>query len=219
MGELRRDERAISAEPALDTLNQCLWLADERVELTPKAYALLLYLAERPGRLVTKDELLERLWAGTVVTDGVLKVCVRELRVALRDDARSPRWIETRHRRGYAFLRELPRRTSAASAARPAADAPAPEGASLFVGREAELEELRRARERAPPGERGIGFVGGSLEYRYCVAEKLLTFGLHRAPRSQEQCALDELLGDGDRSLHDMAVDAFLASLRLTEAP
>ena len=162
MGELRRDERAISAEPALDTLNQCLWLADERVELTPKAYALLLYLAERPGRLVTKDELLERLWAGTVVTDGVLKVCVRELRVALRDDARSPRWIETRHRRGYAFLRELPRRTSAASAARPAADAPAPEGASLFVGREAELEELRRALERAHQGERGIVFVGGS---------------------------------------------------------
>src|SRR5204862_7240696 len=95
--------------PRLDVANQCLWFGSERVALTPKAYGLLVYLAERPRRLVTKRELLDRLWTGTIVTDGVLKVCVRELRIALGDDARTPRWIETHHRRGYAFLQELPR--------------------------------------------------------------------------------------------------------------
>src|SRR5215510_6539296 len=102
MNTEREPENAV--QPCLDTVDQCLWYGERRVALTPKAYSLLVYLAERPGRLVTKDELLDAVWSGAVVTDGVLKVCVRELRIALRDDARSPSWIETRHRRGYALL-------------------------------------------------------------------------------------------------------------------
>ncbi len=148
-----------SADPRLDTANQCLWIGGERVALTPKAYALLLYLAERPRRLVTKEELLDRLWAGTVVTDGVLKVCVRELRVALRDDARAPHWIETRHRRGYAFLRDLARH---GEEGRASSSALPDEGASPFVGREAELGEIGRALERALAGQRGVVFVSGA---------------------------------------------------------
>jgi DNA-binding winged helix-turn-helix (wHTH) protein len=143
------------AEPRLDETNQCLWSGGQRIDLTPKAYSLLVYLAERPGKLVTKDELLDRLWSGTVVTDGVLKVCVRELRVALRDDAREPRWIETRHRRGYAFLRELPRREADPSATLSEPTAP-------FVGREAELAELERAMERVLAGQREVVFVSGA---------------------------------------------------------
>ena len=86
---------------SLDQVNQCLLLGGERVSLTPKAYALLVYLSERPRRLVTKEELLDQLWSRSVVTDGVLKVCVRELRVALGDDAREPRIIKTVHGEGY----------------------------------------------------------------------------------------------------------------------
>src|SRR5262245_194187 len=74
------------------------------IALTPKAYALLEYLGTNPGRLATKRELLDALWPHQVVTDGVLKVCVRELRRALDDDARAPRLIETAHRRGYRFI-------------------------------------------------------------------------------------------------------------------
>jgi DNA-binding winged helix-turn-helix (wHTH) protein len=144
-------------EPHLDEANQCLWSGGERISLTPKAYALLVYLAERPRRLVTKDELLDQLWSGTVVTDGVLKVCVRELRVALGDDAREPSWIETRHRRGYAFLRELPRRE-----ARPPAAEPAPDPQAPFVGREAELDELDHAMERVLAGQREVVFISGA---------------------------------------------------------
>jgi DNA-binding winged helix-turn-helix (wHTH) protein len=74
------------------------------VPLTPKAYALLEYLVANAGRLATKRELLDALWPRQIVTDGVLKVCVRELRRALGDDARAPRVIETAHRRGYRFI-------------------------------------------------------------------------------------------------------------------
>lgn len=68
-------------------------------------------------------------------------------------------------------------------------------------------------------------FISGSADYRRCVAEKLVTFGLHRAPGGDEYCAIDALAGVGDssdadgatRSLHDIAIDAFLVSLHFTE--
>jgi pimeloyl-ACP methyl ester carboxylesterase len=74
------------------------------VPLTPKALALLTYLAAHPSRLVTKAELLDTVWPGVFVADGALKVCIREIRRVLGDDARSPRFIETAHRRGYRFI-------------------------------------------------------------------------------------------------------------------
>jgi hypothetical protein len=60
------------------------------VRLTPKAFAVLRYLVERPGQLVTKDELLAAVWAGTVVSEAAVTKCVRELRQALHDDAQAP---------------------------------------------------------------------------------------------------------------------------------
>jgi pimeloyl-ACP methyl ester carboxylesterase/DNA-binding winged helix-turn-helix (wHTH) protein len=75
-----------------------------RVPLTPKALAMLQYLASRPGKLVGKDELLDMLWPGVFVADSVIKVCMREIRRALGDDVKAPRFIETAHRRGYRFI-------------------------------------------------------------------------------------------------------------------
>ena len=63
-------------------------------------------------------------------------------------------------------------------------------------------------------------FLTSTTEYRGCVAEKLFTFGLHRAPTDAERCVIDALGIDEDgnaRALHDMAIDAFVASLKLTE--
>ncbi len=74
------------------------------IALAPKALAVLEYLAARPGQLVSKDELLSALWPGVFLGDSALKVCVSEIRRALGDDARSPRIIETAHRRGYRFI-------------------------------------------------------------------------------------------------------------------
>src|SRR5262245_25752548 len=85
------------------------------VQLTPKALELLGYLTSHAGRLVTKRELLDALWPDVFVTDGVLKVCVREIRRALGDDARTPRFIETAHRRGYRFIARVQPRRAAVS--------------------------------------------------------------------------------------------------------
>ena len=77
-------------------------------------------LIERAGEPVSKDELFGRIWRGTVVTDDALVTCIQELRKALGDDAKHPKFIETRHRRGYRFAAEL----SGAPAAAAAASAP-----------------------------------------------------------------------------------------------
>ena len=77
------------------------------VSLTPKALSLLEYLVARPGRLVKKAELLDAIWPGVFVADGALKVCIREIRRALGDDAQAPRFIETAHRRGYRFIADV----------------------------------------------------------------------------------------------------------------
>src|SRR5437870_610215 len=88
----------------------CLDLANERLchgqrplALTPKAFALLRYLVENAGRLVTKEQILAAVWSDPLVTDGSLHVCMRELRHVLGDNARRPQVVETVHRRGYRF--------------------------------------------------------------------------------------------------------------------
>src|SRR5262245_13973664 len=87
-----------------DAATQCFRLEGKRVELTPKAYALLVALTRAPGRLVSKQELLDEVWPGVVVGEAVLKVVVNEIRRALDDDAQSPRFVATEHRRGYRFV-------------------------------------------------------------------------------------------------------------------
>ena len=56
---------------------------------------------------MTKQQLLEAVWPGTYVSDAVLKASIRQLREAMDDDAASPRFIETAHRRGYRFIGPL----------------------------------------------------------------------------------------------------------------
>ena len=74
------------------------------VPLAPKPFETLRYLASHPGRVVPKAELMEKLWPDTFVTDDVLVQCVVEIRRALGDHARTPRYVETIPRRGYEFL-------------------------------------------------------------------------------------------------------------------
>src|SRR5215831_864789 len=69
--------------------------------LRAKSSAVLLHLAEHPDRLVTHDELLRAAWPGTSVSQTVLRVCIREIRAALGEDA--DRFLTTVPRRGYRF--------------------------------------------------------------------------------------------------------------------
>src|SRR5215831_9801988 len=100
-----REQRILIFEPfGLDVGNERLWCGPEATHLTRKALAVLHYVVERAQQLVTKDELLEVVWPQTHVSEAALAVCIREIRQALGDNPRTPRFIETVYGRGYRFL-------------------------------------------------------------------------------------------------------------------
>jgi TolB-like protein/DNA-binding winged helix-turn-helix (wHTH) protein len=88
----------------LDTRDERLWVGEEALHIGAKAFALLSMLMRHPQMLVTKDQLFDEVWKGLAVSESVLTTAIKELRQALRDDARQPRLIETVHRRGYRFM-------------------------------------------------------------------------------------------------------------------
>jgi DNA-binding winged helix-turn-helix (wHTH) protein len=73
------------------------------VHLTPKAFELLKLLLEQRPRALSKAELVERIWPGIYVTEDGLPRLVNEIRTAIGDNPREPRWLRTVHRFGYAF--------------------------------------------------------------------------------------------------------------------
>ncbi len=98
-------ERSVCFPPfRLDLANERLWRLEQPLPLRPKTFAVLRCFVEHPGQLLTKEALFEAVWPETVVSDVVLKVCIRELRHTLRDNARNPQFIETVHGRGYRFI-------------------------------------------------------------------------------------------------------------------
>ena len=84
-----------------------LWSGDGEVRLTPKSAAVLRELVTHAGAPVSKESLFATVWNGVAVSDDALTSCVQELRRALKDDSKQPRFIETRHRRGYRFAAAL----------------------------------------------------------------------------------------------------------------
>lgn len=139
-----------------------LWRGRQEVKLTPKALALLRFLLERAGEVMTRDEVFRAVWPDAAVSDGSLTSCIRELRRALRDDARQPRYIETLHRRGYRFIaRALSASTEAPTSGADRQSAVRSPGAARLVGREPELQQLHRWLAGACSGEQQIGFVTG----------------------------------------------------------
>ena len=142
----------------LDSVNEQLWRGKQLVPLQPKTFAVLRYLLERPQRLVTKDELLDALWAGVHVGEAVLKTHLREIRQALGDKVKAPRFIETVHRRGYRFIAAVHHSPAPAPSASPRSR---PALASGVVGRHVELAWLHASLLRAEAGQRQIAFVTG----------------------------------------------------------
>lgn len=95
----------------LDVDKSVLWRSDALVPLTPKALALLRALVERGGDVVTKSELMGRVWPDTVVEEGNLTVLVAALRRGLDPRPGGGSFVQTVPRRGYRF--DAPLRTSA----------------------------------------------------------------------------------------------------------
>jgi DNA-binding winged helix-turn-helix (wHTH) protein len=144
----------------LDGVNQCLWRRTDSgkrqpVVLTPKAFAVLQYLVEHAGRLVTHNELLESLWPQTYVQPDVLKGHILQIRSALGDNPKNPVYIKTLPRRGYQFIARVPDE-----------DVVGPRGlakgiSTKLVGRNQFVRELHNHLHSARNGQRQTVFITG----------------------------------------------------------
>ena len=99
----------------LDTDERRFFADGVETRLAPKAFDLLALLVEERPRAISKDEILRRLWPGTFVTENNLATLISDLRTALKDNAREPRFLRTVYGFGYAFAGDV--RAAAAVAA------------------------------------------------------------------------------------------------------
>src|SRR5256712_14219006 len=89
-----------TVEPDLNQLSR----QGKAVKIEPKAMAVLLHLADRPGQVVDREALLSQVWPGVVVGDDSLTQVVIKLRKALGDDPDRPTYIQTVTKRGYRLV-------------------------------------------------------------------------------------------------------------------
>ncbi|MCU0291237.1 MAG: winged helix-turn-helix domain-containing protein [Thermoanaerobaculaceae bacterium] len=111
-------------EVVFDPADGTLWRDGRRVDLTPKVLAILNVLVEAAPRMVAKEHLLDTVWPEAVVAEAALTQRVRDLREALGDDARTPRFIETVARRGYRLIAPVERLVDAPAPGEPASPPP-----------------------------------------------------------------------------------------------
>lgn len=145
---------------------------ERRIELGSRAMEILVALVERPGQLVSKNELMSRVWGSTVVEETNLRVNMALLRRALRDGQDGNRYIVTDAGRGYRFIASLSVAPSQTTAASPRIDT-LPAVVSRVVGREAAIAALTAQL----PQRRFITLVGpggiGKTTVAIAVARKL----------------------------------------------
>ena len=144
----------------LDTVSQCLWRRtdsgeEERIRLPPRPFALLRYLVEHSGRLVTEDEILGAVWPKLYVQPESIKTQLHQIRKILGDDPKNPRYIETVPRRGHQFIAPV-RESSGPDVAVQKRSTP-----GQVVGRASELSLLRDYLRAASKGGRQVVFVTG----------------------------------------------------------
>ncbi|MGB1581272.1 MAG: AAA family ATPase [Nevskiales bacterium] len=129
-----------------------LFHGKDEISLSPKALALLWTLVRQAGRVLTKSELFSAVWPGQEISEAALNFQIHELRQALGDNTRKPKYIATQHRVGFRFVAKVEQ-----------AEQPSLGPALLrpFVGRESELEHLNKALASAAAGQLQTVFVTG----------------------------------------------------------
>ncbi len=133
-------DRVLFGPVELDLQRGRLLRAGVPVDVPPRPFALLCQLARQQGRVVPKDELLDAVWGQDFLGGSALKATVNNLRRALGEDGRSPRWVVSVARRGYCLQA---RPDAPPQALADAAGAQATAGADRgLIGREAELAQL-----------------------------------------------------------------------------
>jgi len=95
------------ADICIDTHNQLLYRHGETINLAPKVYDLLVFLCQNSHRVISKDELMEHVWAGTLVTENAISRTLVKVRKALADDPKNPRFIITVPRKGYRMVADF----------------------------------------------------------------------------------------------------------------
>jgi DNA-binding winged helix-turn-helix (wHTH) protein len=160
----------------------------EVVAISPKAFELLSLLVDERPRAFTKERLHELLWPDTFVSDASLHNLVAELRAALGDDPRSPRFIRTLHRYGYAFQGPV-------IATGPEDGSPDEAGGSLFRG----------TREIAlTPGE---NLIGRSTECQVSFGSSTISRHHARILLAEGQVLLEDLGSKNGTLLNGAKVD------------
>ena len=144
----------------LDEANARLLRDGTAIALPPTPFAVLCALVRQPGTLLTTNALLDEVWGHQFVTDSVLRTAISELRTALDDDARKPRFIETVSRRGYRFIASP---SAIPSTADVRANVPGLGAVRVpyFIGRAEPLSRLRRAWDVACGGKRAVVWIAG----------------------------------------------------------
>ena len=99
----------------VDSVKSLLERDGRRFRVEPKAMRVLVYLAERAGEDVPRDEILRAVWGGSPIQAEVLTNAIWELRKAFGDDAREPDFIQTVSRKGYRLVAPVHRREGALS--------------------------------------------------------------------------------------------------------
>ena len=177
----------------MDVARYRLSRGQRKIPLRPKSWDVLHCLIKRPGLLVTKEALRREIWPDIAISDDTLTKTIGELRRALEDSQRTPRYIETIHGRGFRFvaeLREIGDETRADSAdAQPVTTAArAAESGIPFVGRQPELRRLHECLKRARQGERQLVFITGEAG----IGKSALADAFLRSPAAHDPdvCAL-----------------------------
>src|SRR5712692_4535472 len=172
----------------LDEQERQLLFGTQVVPLPPKVFDLLAVLVQNPGRLLPKEDLLDRVWPGVAVEEGSLTRGISSLRKVLGSAADGQDYIQTVSKRGYRFISQV-RETARDELDSTGLGLPLP--ASLlttaavdFVGREAELGQMQEVWQRAKDGrhqlllvagEPGIGKTRLSLEFARSRAAEGIT--------------------------------------------
>ncbi|HJU25033.1 MAG TPA: winged helix-turn-helix domain-containing protein, partial [Rhodanobacteraceae bacterium] len=159
------------ADVVVDAGAHRLLRGGREIAIEPKAFAVLLEFLAHPGRLLSRDQLLDAVWGHAYVTPATLNRLIAQLRRALADHAGKPQCIQTVHGLGYRFIASLQYTAEEVSSSlrfAPPARARIPERTTPLIGRDHDIEALRRLlRENrlvTVTGPGGIGKTQAALE-------------------------------------------------------
>ncbi|WP_307402981.1 response regulator transcription factor [Desulfofundulus luciae] len=106
-GRTDRSDRVEAAGLQIDAFQRRVWVEGREVELTPKEFDLLWFLARHPGRVFTREQIFAHVWGDDVLSDlSTVTVFMRRLREKIEADPRKPRYLKTIWGVGYKFVAE-----------------------------------------------------------------------------------------------------------------